>query len=177
MVWTAGDIGALSAERAQGLGQRGDDFLGLKCASNGGAGFIEDQIGIEGVTAACGADAGVVNVQAELVEQGGGTLEQGVVGARVDEEFGAAARVAVTQLNQRHVLIGVADDAAGMPDIILWRMTQEIIVIQIAPDDLNVGNLYAGIQQLARSVRVASMNSSCMNGLSAPRRRAVRVAL
>src|SRR5690606_33980922 len=101
-------------------------------------------VGVQGELAGRGDDAGVVDVQVQLVHGGHGHGEEVVLVGRVDEDLRGAFHVALGGGADQHqgIIAGrMLEDGLGVPGDVVRAVAQEVVVAQLGP-------------QLLRGVRV-----------------------
>ncbi len=150
--YTALDDGQVVVRIAQRGDQSAADFLdALRVVADGAAVGFQHDVGVQGELAARGEDAGVMDVQVELIHRRHGYRKEIVLVRRIDEDLRAAFELALRGFldqDQRAAIGRVLDDRIGVPGDIGGGVAQEIVVTQLRPELLGIIRIGAMAHQI-----------------------------
>ena len=159
--YTALDDGQVVVRIAQRGDQSAADFLdALRVVADGAAVGFHD-VGVQGELAARGEDAGVMDVQVELIHRRHGYRKEIVLVRRIDEDLRAAFELALRGFldqDQRAAIGRVLDDRIGVPGDIGGGVAQEIVVTQLRPELLGIIRIGAMAHQIVEGGALCSAN-------------------
>src|SRR5690554_1444053 len=112
--------------------------------------LIQHHVGADGIRPFAGVDAGVDNVQVQLLQHGRSGRKQVCTVFHVDDDLGIAVcgpAPGVANQHQRVRVVAMADDGGGLPGNVHGGILQEVFLVDRVPDffDLFVGHVL-GVQ-------------------------------
>ena len=97
---------------------------------------VQHLVGVDGHVVVAGHDAGVLDAETQLVQEGRGAGKQVGAVAGVDEDLGAAAGGDRADHDQGLIVRDLAEDQARLPGDLVRRVGQEEVLVESAPQAL-----------------------------------------
>ena len=109
-------------------------------------------VGVEAVTMRCWCDARIEDIEADFVQGGGRSGKSIAPPRRIDQDAGAASGRMMANANQWGVYCrAVARQQTDVPDNLLDRMAQKVLLGEFVPDGVHGGGVKIGPVQCGTS--------------------------
>ena len=113
------------------------DFFNAQVVFHRFSGFFQHMKGVQNMVVCGRGDAGIDNIQSQLVQHGGYAAELVIPGRCEDENFGATPIGYRLNIDDTAVICSACQQA-GVMRYLLGRMTQEIFITEAVPQSAGV---------------------------------------